>query len=71
MPEPSQAMASAVIAGIIEGVCNSCDLKCSVTTMKAESDQQEKVIMEYLVEVEGEEQNRWDAKKNWKSFFDL
>ena len=52
------------MAGIIEGVCCASDLKCSVTAVRAESEREDKVVMEFLVEVENEEHGRWEMKKN-------
>ena len=42
------------VAGIIEGILVSSDLKCIVTCRKLESSKEDKILMEYLVEMDVE-----------------
>ena len=49
-----------LVAGIIQGILNSNDIKCTVTSRKLESDKEDKNICEYLIEMDMEGHNKWD-----------
>lgn len=61
MPEGCQLTASALVGGIIEGVCTSSDIRCSVSVRK-EGEREGSSAVEYLVEMTLEEAQRWERK---------
>jgi hypothetical protein len=58
MPEGCQLTASSLVAGIIEGICNSSDIRCSVSSRK-ENEREGSNSVEYLVEMTAEEALKW------------
>jgi hypothetical protein len=51
-----------LIAGIIEGILINNDMKCSVTARKLDSEKEDRNLMEYLIEMDMEENARWEKK---------
>jgi hypothetical protein len=49
-----------LVAGIIQGILKSSDLKCVVTSRKLETEKEDKHTVEYLVELEMDENAKWE-----------
>jgi hypothetical protein len=62
MPENCQSAACMLVAGIIQGILKSSDLKCVVTSRKLETEKEDKHTVEYLVELEMDENAKWEKK---------
>jgi hypothetical protein len=62
MPENCQMTASMLIGGIIQGVCRASDLPCILSARKVESPREDRIVMEYLIEIEDEVHAKWDRK---------
>ena len=45
MPENCQIAASMLVGGIIEGILNSNDIKCTVSSRKLESEKEDKNVI--------------------------
>ena len=51
MPETCQITVSMFVAGIIEGIMRSNDMKCVCSVRKIDTEKEDKVMIEYLVEM--------------------
>jgi hypothetical protein len=62
MPESCHHVAITLVCGVIEGICHTSDLRCSITYSRIESDREDRNIIEYMLELDNEENLRWDRK---------
>ena len=62
MPENCQIAASMLVGGIIEGILNSSDVKCTVSSRKLDSEKEDRNVIEYLIEMDLDESMRWEKK---------